>query len=318
MPDAGGAMRIAIVGAGMAGLSCGQRLSRLGHEVRLFDKGRGPGGRMATRRMEDGGTTLHFDHGAQYFTARDPRFVEQVAHWEASGVAARWAAAGDDAWVGTPAMNAPLKAMAGELGVQFGTRIEQLVRDGEGWQIDGEGAPDTRFDAVLVAVPAEQAGPLLQPHAPAMARLADQTASDPCWTLMAGFEAPLALVQDTLRQRGPIGWAARNNAKPGRASEECWVVQASPEWSRAHLEEDAETVAAALLAELAEANGGPLPRQLGATAHRWRFARSGTAGEEALWDAEQRIGVCGDWLIGPRVEAAYMSGLLLAEAVGGR
>lgn len=318
MPDAGGAMRIAIVGAGMAGMSCGQRLSRLGHEVGLFDKGRGPGGRMATRRMEDGGTTLHFDHGAQYFTARDPRFVEQVAHWEASGVAARWAAAGDDAWVGTPAMNAPLKAMAGELGVQFGTRIEQLVRDGEGWQIDGEGAPDARFDAVLVAVPAEQAGPLLQPHAPAMATLADQTASDPCWTLMAGFEAPLALVQDTLRQRGPIGWAARNNAKPGRASEECWVVQASPEWSRAHLEDNAETVAAALLAELAEANGGPLPRQLGATAHRWRFARSGTAGEEALWDAEQRIGVCGDWLIGPRVEAAYMSGLLLAEAVGGR
>ncbi|HAW36451.1 MAG TPA: NAD/FAD-dependent oxidoreductase [Erythrobacter sp.] len=311
-------MRIAIVGAGMAGMSCGQRLSRLGHEVRLFDKGRGPGGRMATRRMEDGGTTLHFDHGAQYFTARDPRFVEQVAHWEASGVAARWAAAGDDAWVGTPAMNAPLKAMAGELGVQFGTRIEQLVRDGEGWQIDGEGAPDARFDAVLVAVPAEQAGPLLQPHAPAMATLADQTASDPCWTLMAGFEAPLALVQDTLRQRGPIGWAARNNAKPGRANEECWVIQASPEWSRAHLEEDAETVAAALLAELAEANGGPLPRQLGATAHRWRFARSGTAGEEALWDAEQRIGVCGDWLIGPRVEAAYISGLLLAEAVGGR
>ena len=318
MPDAGGAMRIAIVGAGMAGMSCGQRLSRLGHEVRLFDKGRGPGGRMATRRMEDGGTTLHFDHGAQYFTARDPRFVEQVAHWEASGVAARWAAAGDDAWVGTPAMNAPLKAMAGELGVQFGTRIEQLVRDGEGWQIDGEGAPDARFDAVLVAVPAEQAGPLLQPHAPAMATLADQTASDPCWTLMAGFEAPLALVQDTLRQRGPIGWAARNNAKPGRANEECWVIQASPEWSRAHLEEDAETVAAALLAELAEANGGPLPRQLGAAAHRWRFARSGTAGEEALWDAEQRIGVCGDWLIGPRVEAAYISGLLLAEAVGGR
>lgn len=318
MPDAGGAMRIAIVGAGMAGMSCGQRLSRLGHEVRLFDKGRGPGGRMATRRMEDGGTTLHFDHGAQYFTARDPRFVEQVAHWEASGVAARWAAAGDDAWVGTPAMNAPLKAMAGELGVQFGTRIEQLVRDGEGWQIDGEGAPDARFDAVLVAVPAEQAGPLLQPHAPAMATLADQTASDPCWTLMAGFEAPLALVQDTLRQRGPIGWAARNNAKPGRANEECWVVQASPEWSRAHLEDNAETVAAALLAELAEANGGPLPRQLAATAHRWRFARSGTAGEEALWDAEQRIGVCGDWLIGPRVEAAYMSGLLLAEAVGGR
>ena len=61
-------MQIAIVGTGMAGLSCATRLAALGHEVALFDKGRGPGGRMATRRVEADGTLLRFDHGAQYFT----------------------------------------------------------------------------------------------------------------------------------------------------------------------------------------------------------------------------------------------------------
>ena len=311
-------MQIAIVGAGMAGLSCATRLAALGHDVALFDKGRGPGGRMATRRVEADGTMLRFDHGAQYFTARDPRFVEQVARWEREGVVARWDAAGADAWVGTPAMNAPIKAMAGRHDVQFGTRIEQLLRDGDGWQLDGEGAPDRRFDAVVVALPAEQAGPLLQPHASVMGDLADATSSAPCWTVMAAFEQRLPSEQDSIRHHGAIGWAARNNAKPGRGSAECWVVQASPDWSRTHLEDEATAVETALLDQLADAIGAPLPPRLAISAHRWRFARSGAAGEEALWDAQQRIGVCGDWLIGPRVEAAYLSGLILAEAVGGR
>ena len=311
-------MQIAIVGAGMAGLSCATRLAALGHEIALFDKGRGPGGRMATRRVEADGTTLSFDHGAQYFTARDPRFVEQVARWEREGVVARWDAAGKDAWVGTPAMNAPIKAMAGRHDVQFGTRIEQLLRDGDGWQLDGEGAPDRRFDAVVVALPAEQAGPLLQQHASAMGDLADTTSSAPCWTIMAAFEQRLPSEQDTIRHHGAIGWAARNNAKPGRGSAECWVVQASPDWSRTHLEDEATAVETALLDQLADAIGAPLPPRLAISAHRWRFARSGAAGEEVLWDAQQRIGVCGDWLIGPRVEAAYLSGRILAETVGGR
>lgn len=303
-------MQIAIVGA--------TRLAALGHDVALFDKGRGPGGRMATRRVEADGTMLRFDHGAQYFTARDPRFVEQVARWEREGVVARWDVAGEDAWVGTPAMNAPIKAMAGRHDVQFGTRIEQLLRDGDGWQLDGEGAPDRRFDAVVVALPAEQAGPLLQQHASAMGNLADATRSDPCWTVMAAFEQRLPSEQDTIRHHGAIGWAARNNAKPGRGSAECWVVQASPDWSRAHLEDEATAVETALLDQLADAIGAPLPPRLAISAHRWRFARSGAAGKEALWDAQQRIGVCGDWLIGPRVEAAYLSGRILAETVGGR
>lgn len=309
-------MRIAIIGAGMAGMSCALRLSRSGHEVALFDKGRGPGGRMATRRMEHEGTTLRFDHGAQYFTVRDPRFSAQVEEWESAGVAARWPAAGDDAWVGSPAMNAPLKAMTEQLDVQFSVRIESLDRLPDGWKLTGDGAPDTLFDAAIVALPAEQAAPMLAGHDAQTSALAAQTVSDPCWTLMVGFAAPLEGMDDTLRHAGPIGWAARNSAKPGRDSGECWVVQASPEWSRAHLEEDAEAVARALMAALEDAAGGPLPPTLVASAHRWRFAKSGSAGRDYVWDASQGLGVCGDWLVAPRVEGAFLSGAMLAEAIG--
>ena len=77
---------VAVLGAGLAGLSCARHLQQQGLEVRLFDKSRGPAGRMSTRRGDD----WQCDHGAQYFTARNPDFRAEVARWEALGVAARW------------------------------------------------------------------------------------------------------------------------------------------------------------------------------------------------------------------------------------
>jgi len=313
------AKSIAIIGAGMAGLSCATRLSAAGHAVDLFDKGRGPGGRMATRRAEVDGETLHFDHGAQYLTAKDKRFAKQVAEWEAAGVVARWPAAGEGAFVGVPGMNAPIKAMAAELNVRFGKRVEAFGQSGGGWRLDGEDMPRELFDTILVAVPAEQAGPLLTAHAPAMADIANQAIADPCWTVMVSFAGKVDH-PDIIRDAGAIGWAARNSAKPGREGSECWVVQASPDWSRAYLEDTPEAVITLLLASMELTMGestmrGKLPEVRHATAHRWRYARSGAAGEGALWDAETHIGACGDWLIGPRIEDAFLSGFELAEKV---
>ena len=105
-------MRIGIVGAGMAGLAFAEGLAGQGHEVVLFDKGRGPGGRMSTRRMPTSAGEAHFDHGAQYFTVRDESFRRRVDAWIVDGVAAAWPSAGSEAYVGVPAMNAPVRHMA--------------------------------------------------------------------------------------------------------------------------------------------------------------------------------------------------------------
>jgi len=99
-------VKVAIVGAGIAGLSCALRLQQDGCNVTVLDKGRGAGGRMSTRRIampggEGAGGEVAFDHGAQYLTMRDPAFVEAMHGWEAAGVVARWPAAGEHAWVGT-------------------------------------------------------------------------------------------------------------------------------------------------------------------------------------------------------------------------
>ena len=113
---------VAVIGAGLSGLMCARLLTQAGNRVRVFDKARGPGGRMATRRRGD----LRFDHGAQYFTARDPRFRRLIDQWRADKLVARWPGTvaevrdghieiKDDSterWVGVPSMSVICRHLA--------------------------------------------------------------------------------------------------------------------------------------------------------------------------------------------------------------
>ena len=310
---------IGIVGAGMADLTCAGELAAQGHSVRLFDKGRGAGGRMATRRVEVGGETVHFDHGAQYFTARGDGFRQAVAQWEAAGIVARWRAAGDDAYVGTPGMNAPLKAMADGLDVNWNIRVGSLQSVGDGWEIGFEDGDPQRFDSVIVAIPAEQAATLLNDANRDFADMADGSQSRPCWAVMAVFAEKLPLPDDAYRDAdGPVPWAARNSAKPGRGGLESWVFHASPDLSRELLDVTKEDAARRIYAEFAARVGVTGQEPAYSTAHRWLYAMAEpNDGPPCLWDAQTRIGVCGDWLTHPRVEGAWQSGHALAREITG-
>jgi len=309
-------MKIAIVGAGLSGLACAEPLAAAGHSVQLFDKARGPGGRMSTRRAQIAAGELSFDHGAQYFTARDSVFQTVVNKWQNDGIVAKWPAAGDDAWVGTPSMNAPIKAMAANLNVSWSNRIDRLEKKKDQWIVHSEdNSPETLFDIVIVALPAEQAATLLNPWDKDFAETARDTVSDPCWTVMLAFAEPLPTNKTTLRDGAAIGWAARNSDKPMRNGLDSWVIQASPIWSRDHLEDSQDKVLAALINDFAADLRITIPELLHAAAHRWRYARSGSAGVDALYNAETKLGVCGDWLLGPRIECAWLSGEALFRRI---
>ncbi len=308
-------MNIAIIGAGLAGLSCADVLVAAGHGATLFDKGRGIGGRMSTRRTDTVAGRACFDHGAQYFTVRDPSFARQVGDWSARGIAARWPEAGKDAWVGVPAMNAIAKDMGSRHDVECNFIVKGLVRDEGQWQIVGEHETRGHFDAVVVATPAEQASSLLSLHDFEMARAALLARSQPCWAAMFAFKSPVLSAGSILKDVGPIAWAARNNAKPEREHLECWVVHANATWSTGHLEETPATVELLLRDLFEDAVGAPLPELLYSAAHRWRYALSTGTAQGSHWNSIIRLGVCGDWLLGPRVECAWTSGQNLGATI---
>ena len=306
-------MRVAIVGAGMAGMACAEALKRAGHCVAVFDKGRGPGGRMATRRLQTALGEVAIDHGAQYFTARDPAFQDQVATWHDRDIAVPWPLAGTDAWVGVPAMNAIIKQMARDHAVTWSHLVSAITRRENQWWLNGPTGEIGPFDATVLAIPAEQAAAMLSLHDFSMARIALTARSQPCWASLFVFDIPLDDLPPLIRDRGVIGWAARNSAKPGRDGPEAWVVQASGTWSLEHLETTPEHISALLCAAFSEAMGFSLPPPVTAVSHRWRYALSAGTGDGALWNPAIGLGVCGDWLLGPRVECAWLSGRMLAQ-----
>ena len=272
---------------------------------------------MSTRRVETPLGTVSFDHGAQYFTARGDGFRAEVARWAAEGLAAPWPAAGPEAWVGIPSMNTPVKALAEGQSIAWSTVVEALSRDGDAWRLKTPEGLSGPFDTVALALPAEQAAALLAGWDSDLAARAAASQTAPCWTVMAAFAERLPIAADTLGEDGVLGWAARNSAKPGRGGPEAWVLQASPDWSRHHLEDPAEAVGQALLAAFAERIGAPLPEPMVLQVHRWRYARSSAGSDLALWSGAAQLGCCGDWLAGPRIECAWDSGQALARLMAG-
>ena len=322
---------VLILGAGLAGLSCARRLQDAGKKVLVLEKARGLGGRMACRRTEKGA----WDHGAQYFTATDQDFMAQIALWQQAGCVAEWPgkvqswngqrlipSSPVQRWVGVPAMNAPLHALAEGLEILFEITSDAITpAEGGGWQVVA-GGQSWQAAQVVLTTPPEQAVPLLPAEHP-LAALAASYQTEPCWSLLIHSARPMDLPFDGLFiNQGPFSWLARNTSKPGRGSEENWVAHASVEWSRQNLDLTPDKACAMLTRAFGDlfhdmpVSSQPVFKLLQMSAHRWRFA-SCAQPEAALPYAISADGLAlaGDWLAGGKVQGAWRSGTALAAAL---
>lgn len=326
---------IAIIGAGLAGMAAAIRLAAAGQPLVLLDKGRGPGGRLSTRRADG----WRFDHGGQFATVRDADFAAVMEGLVASGHAARWDGSivrlGADGsltpdptprHVGTPGMNGLIQGLAARLPAdcqpRWGMQVTAL-RGGPGaWHLVlADGTESGPFAALVLAIPAPQAAALLAPVAADLAARAAAVPMAPCWALMLGFadgtRAPwdAAFLTDAGSQARPLSWIAHDGAKPGRGGAASFVAHAAPDWSQRHLEEAPEQIIARLQPAFAATTGIHAPPRF-AAAHRWRYALpQAPLTEGFLWSPERGIGLCGDWCAGARAEAAFISGHRLAGAI---
>ena len=320
--------KIAVVGAGLCGATAAETLTQQGYQVTVFDKGRAAGGRMSSKRTEQG----YLDMGAQYFTARSSLFQQQVKRWLDAGAVELWPCktallsndegfislkASEDTqtrFIGVPSMQSPVTALLHGITQVNSCRIQKLDYQQQSWTLfNDEGGSYTGFDAVVLTLPPVQAQQLLAHSAlPELFDNADDVL-EPCWAVAMHTEA--LPVQDAIFCQHPkLRFISHQQHKTGRRS--CYILHFNAVFSGLYLHESAQFWFAEAIAILRQ----ELHVQQDITplvAHRWMYASQNDqiAAPDLIALPNLKLWAGGDWSYGGRVENAYLAGLNLANAV---
>jgi predicted NAD/FAD-dependent oxidoreductase len=309
---------IAIIGAGPAGLSCASELVRSGFAPVLYEKSRGFGGRVATRRR--GG--LYVDHGAQFLRASSDAAQRLIEAARADGHVSPWPsgaeAFGEDAWIGTPGMKDLLAPLADGIEVEYSSLVSDLHKENGKWRVVLDNADSAIFDIVVIAIPAPQVLRFMDEGETALRSELEHVRFSSCCALMVSFEVRPDWPDVISNPGAPFDLLLRDGSKPGRPADmECWLAHANDAWSQAHSSASLEEIGRLLLNEL-EAVMGALPSVTATAGHRWRFARAETPlGKPFAESSDGKVLVGGDWALGTEIEDALESGYQMARAIIG-
>jgi predicted NAD/FAD-dependent oxidoreductase len=320
--------QIIIIGAGISALLAAKQLNDHGWPVKLLEKSRGVGGRMATRRYEQ----AVFDHGAQFFTTRQPLFKQCVDGWISDGVAQRWASGftgwdgtrGDDGhtrYRGHPGMNGIPKHIAHDLNIHLNTRAVAVDFVDGAWLIHTDGKGEFKADILILSSPLPQSIALLGPlmnQLPETLRLSiSKIEYDRCIALLANLQDRSQIPQPGGMQiRGEqIDWLADNKLKGISPHANCVTIHASAGFSRAFWEHPDEQIAERIFSATMRWLGTQVSSY---QIHRWRYSKPNTIFPKPYGYVQQPAPLffIGDAFAGPRVEGAAISGLSAAKALG--
>ena len=328
-------MNIAIIGTGIAAATLVYRLRQScpGYHISVFEKSRGVGGRMSTRRGDDG----VYDHGAPFFTARSKSFQHLLKTFQSSGVVAEWKprvitlSKGkkpytrdwfEPHFVATPGMNSLCKALLADQKIQFQQTINRISGEPGQWMIhSAEGDEFGVFDWVISTAPAEQTRTIFSTTLTPPTTTTNEFPTvlyQPSFALMLSCAEDYDSSFDAARvNNSSIDWLLFSHSKPGRSQKPSLVVHATGDFSAKHFDDDRDFVKRALVQELTALTGikpGLEREPKGVHLHRWKYAKVIEPYGEPFWQSDLKgLAACGDWCLGNEVEHAYTSADALAK-----
>lgn len=317
--------KIAIIGAGISGLSLAYMLNDKA-KITIFEKSRGMGGRMSTRRAEP----YFFDHGAQYFTIRTKEFKDFTQKFIDNSILQKWDACyakfdgvkmiykknwldDEERYVATPSMNSFSKFLAKNLNILLNTKITCLKKHKEKWQIyDDNNNLYENFDWVVSSIPSVQALDIL----PSTFKYYSQIESirmQPLYSIMLGFKDKLNIEFDAAHiTNSDLSWIAVNSSKPDRGDIYTLILNSSYQYATENL--DNEKAMKHLFWEAQKILNLDLAIAEYKSIHYWKYANNEINNQlPSLIDFNQNIALCGDWSEGGRVEGAFISAYKLAN-----
>ncbi|MFO7774970.1 MAG: FAD-dependent oxidoreductase [Candidatus Hydrogenedentota bacterium] len=305
-----------VIGAGISGLLIARCLHDAGRRVRVLEKGRGCGGRMATRRGEN----TRFDHGAQYFTVRDPRLQRWNQAWLARGVVRQWferlrpdeETEGHPRYIGARGISDIPKSLAEGLDLRTSSRAVRLDRTDDAWTVHIDDGGIHQADHLILTAPIPQALELLGEKSSEWCgearRALRAIGYAKSLAVMALLDGPSGIPnQGALKaEAAPLTWLGDNQQK-GISERPAITLHSDADWAEQHWESPDEASVPPLLAA---ARPFLRSRIVSWESHRWGFAFPHTTfGQPFFYNSACRLLLAGDGFGGPRIEGAALSGL---------
>lgn len=316
--------KIAIIGAGITGLTLANKLQENGLEVQVFDKGRGVGGRISSRRTEWG----YIDHGAQYLTVRDEQFLnflnshispELIVPWKQnfaifSNHQLQPEKLNEFRYVAVPSMSNLCKQLANNLSVKLNTRIANLVKvNNHQWNlIDTNNNVYNNYDLVIITAPPQQTANLLGNHTNIAQEIA-QIEMLSCFSLMLIPQQKINFSYQGIKCKHEVlGWIGANDSKPLRNDNGAVVIQSNFDWAAKHIDDNWNDIGNYLQTSAEEILKVSFNELKYKAVHRWLYANpKKTASYPYFWDKKNYLAACGDWCVAGRIEGGFLSAMAL-------
>ena len=335
-------MKIAVIGAGVAGLTAGRVLAESGHEVVIFEKSRGYGGRLATRYAgKDNNSKV--DHGLPYIEVSSADIEPLISELTNSGVLVPWKgpfvhcnANGEIStvkpnkkrYIAPEGMNQVGKKLARMVDVRTETKVSGVTHIGEdrtkkrSWMLNFPTGLTENFDAVIIAAPSKKAYAILnttidEVQTLKLLREVDDVEYYPSFSLMVGYGETEFPDWAMMTCENEVIESITNEAsKRGEGAECSFVVHTTAEFAEKYKDSDAEEVEEIILDELAGILGGwsalPEWKQL----HFWRYSKAANPLPYPFMEVvgnDAPIALAGSYMNGDSVESAYLSGLAIGK-----
>lgn len=320
--------KIAIIGAGISGITLARELSS-SNEVTIFEKSRGIGGRMATRRAGN----YNFDHGTPFFRAKTKEFRNICQIAQNNGVIEDWKCQlveivngeisqqepikNHPILVSKPQMNSFCKFLGKNLNILLKKQIESLHFENDKWSLKtSENEIFDQFDYLFLAIPSHQVINLI-PNNFKYFDIISNIKMTACFSLMLGLPDNLELGFDAALVKDPIiSLITINNLKPERPKNFSLIVNSTNIWAENNIDQNINSIKEKMIDQLKKIISIDLSNIEYENIHRWKFANADyRKGEKSLFDPNLSLGVCGDWLIVGSVENAFLSGLDLYKNI---
>jgi predicted NAD/FAD-dependent oxidoreductase len=319
--------QVIIVGAGIAGLIAARTLQDAGQPVLVLEKSPRAGGRMGTRRILDG----IFDHGAQYFNAREPEFKNLVDNWLKSGIVKIWThsfpavdnlpgTSNHPRYRGQPDMTAIPEYLSKGLNIHFGERVQKISRRAHRWRVHTQTGETFRAGALVFTPPLPESLTLLRKSALELPKAIENSLTEitynSCIAILALTEKPSRIPEPgAIHLPGKdIRWICDNHLKGISPRAYALTIHTTPDFSQWYWHASDQTITKHIM----EKASRWIDNDLHSTqVMRWRCAQARQTYLHPclLLPGPPPLVLAGDAFHPGNVEGAAISGLKAAESL---